>query len=516
MHKFLLFAALTISAVSAIEARPVIASPEQLQAKAVSGSVSVKVTRKGETISGETVFLLQWLAQGCTEFKTKSDKAGIALFSDLKPADYIVLSQRDRNWVGNLKDPELRNRLNCLPKINLGQGKQESLTLDLFDSARAWLTIKPVSTKGLTLQRAQLWRDGNSFRFNSDIQLSGSGLYEFGPVGIGEYRLKVSFQSEPGSKEEAYWAWIKVEKTDDVLCEVSFARFMVEGVAKGFEKYIKGKPMRSATVMLRPSLLDPRDESERTKFVRRATLDEKGKFSFANVVEGEYDLVVGVSDGNLFPFVKTGQRVVVSKNLNNLALSIPDKCGNIAVQIEKVAVKNSYLQLMSLTLHVFDAAGKAIPAPDPADALVFDRSAAFRSIPPGTYSLELRGRGFATIRTERVEVKADETTVITLPWPDPAEVQVEISGLDIPKLSGQPLIVRYLGADGKPLEPLECSMPVFEFMAAGGSLSGVLEGVPGTAKSILISMHGYEEITFLVKPGQPQGQHESFKAKPKD
>jgi hypothetical protein len=458
--------------------------------------LNVKVLKGGKPTSGQTLYL-RLLDDNQPPVTARSDASGLAVFSDVKSTTHYVCDEDEFKQREAAKDDrDINSMLHPRPLRRRGMvavlpGRVTEFVLELAPADTCNVVIPPPKAgprfDSAVLRPVATERSSRLHGFVAWMTVKNE--FQFDDVPLGDYDIVVDCDN----MSEDMVARVSVTKAGSQTLALDNMSYSVSGTVKS------SKGTGNVRVGLIPVWLssDPEELSYRTFWTDAA---KDGKFSFSQVPCGEYWLFAEGYDFVSKRQYAARQKTKVTKETKGLSLTFNDKVGAISLTVSGNAQSVAETRNEEFDVVLLDSGGKPVQLPDPRSAYCLQKPQLIPAIPPGDYTLELRGRGRLPARAQ-VKVVAGETAKVNLETKAAAMVVVTLKGASL--MEGYTRVdATYLGVDGKPVANTVPNAYSVRVRPAAIYLMDVGPEV----KSITLRIEGYKEITLNVKtePGKTQ------------
>ncbi|MBK8207495.1 MAG: carboxypeptidase regulatory-like domain-containing protein [Planctomycetes bacterium] len=387
-----------------------------------------------------------------------TDSAGVALFPDLQPGAWLVMTG-DEDLAPSLPEADAR-------RVQVVEGRDVQFKLELPGPGRSRVVGRLSVNSRHVFHRVVLEREGA--RYWADV--GDDGRFEIGSVLHGAYELK-AYQA---SRVEA--ALPVQVGPDDGIAEINldFSGGSVSGRVEGGN---------AESVVLLQKI-----DAESSHFRAETKCDANGVFDFSGVPAGRWRLGVAGTSGAAHVDIDVG-----AVDVTDVVLQ-PAPAGSLVVIVAKL-IGNPGTNMFVARLR--DSQGHLIL---PGDGVFPSEGArvVIEGIEPGDYTLEFTGMGYAS-RYAPVSIKAGERTEVSLELPAAATATIELSGEGLDATAVAQAAVEWLDSAGKPIR-----VPYWQGKPRQKSaLELEVPGLMPEVKQVVLTVPGYKPATLTIdfKPG---------------
>ncbi|MCC7509546.1 MAG: carboxypeptidase regulatory-like domain-containing protein [Planctomycetes bacterium] len=398
------------------------------------------------------------IVKDSTHQSATTDSAGVAVFTDLQPGAWLVMTG-DENLAPSLPEADAR-------RVQVVEGRDVQFKLALPEAGRSRVIGRLSVNSRPVFHRVVLERAGA--RYWADV--GDDGRFEIASVLHGTYDLK-AYQT---SRVEAS---LPVQVGPDAgIVELNhdFSGGSITGRVEGGNA--------ESVVLLQ------RIDSESPGFRAESKCDANGLFDFNGVPTGRWRLGVAGASGAAHIDIDVG-----STDVTDIVLQ-PAPVGSLVVIVAKL-VGNPGTNMFVARLR--DRQGLLML---PGDSIFPSEGArvVIEGIEPGDYTLEFTGMGYAS-RYAPVSIKAGERTEVTLELVAAATATIEFLGDGLDAAALAQAAVEWLDSADKPIR-----VPFWHGKPRQKSARELeVPGLMPEVRKIVVRVPGYKPATLTIefKPG---------------
>ncbi|MBZ0135476.1 MAG: carboxypeptidase-like regulatory domain-containing protein [Planctomycetes bacterium] len=478
-------------------------------------TVALTLTRDGKPAAEVKLYLLMnhWNRQTeSSEVTTDADGKYVHEFKT--PGHYYVLTEREMEYLGK-PDPQdwnWRERLRSFKGegTELRYGQRSEVTIELNDSDSIWVTLKVKLPEGVSIDAPALnpkIAATHRRRYYQPKQVEGGWLYPQVPAG--EYIVTTSVVTGTGERVQLTRE-IKVDTPPEQTIEIEFdIRTFTVSVEVPADT-----PLQNVQVQLVPkTLLENPDQMIR---LREGRPDASRKVAFIGLEPGEY-LVVALAWGMRSDLVACANRHVDSSKTDEVSITLTKEFGTLDLRVEGNPATGGRQDDSRWKVQFFNEMDEEVLPANPWFAFGSLRqnvdnwgwgqqNAGVRGVPAGRYRIVVSAYGLQPVEQQDVEIKAGETTKLTVAPSAAALLKLTLEGIIHERVIKGKAKATYLDAAGMEVDIIAPGQRLFTIHpteSANTCEAWLLNVMPGVAK-IRIAIEGYEDIEVPIdfEPGK--------------
>ena len=447
---------------------------------AAPGSLQVTVTEDGAPVGEVEIRLASGAGfMGAGEVRGVTDSMGVVLIEKVPAGTWYVRTSRDQSQF----DTELNAR-----RVTVKAGETTEFKLELRPKDGVFLHGRVTMNGKASITDIILIGTGERADVMKSINPIEGGYYEIVGLKTGSYVMHV----REGDKHVTGKVKLELKEEGDFPFNRDFRGYSVRGTVVTPEDSVAQRSSVSVSI----SHLNPERPEFSTWLRGTTTCAADGAFEFTNVTPGEYQ-VTATLDG--VGTTKT-QVTINSADSGALSLSISANSGSIKVTISKLngaPVSGGGFAMLTL----LDSDGATVDLGESFQGFFMlseGSNQTMPNVPPGAYTVLVRGSGYLLKTVEAVAVETGKTTDVEAELFAAAELYLTVTNTEIDQAALNAASVRYFDAQGQELT--KDNNP-FDSMSGGTPPENptlIAKYIGPEVAEVRIKLTGYAEIIVPV------------------
>ncbi|MCA8944762.1 MAG: carboxypeptidase regulatory-like domain-containing protein, partial [Planctomycetes bacterium] len=448
------------------------------------GTLQVTVTEDGVPVGEVEISLSSGMGfGGFGEVKGVTDSMGVALLKSVPEGTWYIRTSRDQSQF----DTDLSAR-----RVAVKAGQTTEFSIELRPKDGVYLHGRVTMNTKSTITDIILIGTGDRADVMKSINPVEGGYYEFVGLKTGTYWMHV----REGDKQVT--AKVKLDLTQEG--DFPFSRDFKGYKVKGTVTTPEDSPAQRSSVSVSIAHLNP-ERPEFNAWLRgTTTCDADGAFEFTNVTPGDYQVTAtleGIGSAK-------AQVTITSGDSGALSFAISQNTGSIKVVVSKLngtPVSSGGFALLTL----LDAEGNTVDLGEGFQGFFMlsqGNSQVMPNVPPGKYTVLVRGSGYLKQEIKDVNVETGKSTPVDAELTAATELFMTVSNPEVTQAMLDAASVRYFDAQGTEL-PRDVN-PFDSMMGETPPESPTLVAkyIGPSVTEVRIKLNGYAEIVLPVQYAQ--------------
>ncbi|MEZ5993456.1 MAG: carboxypeptidase-like regulatory domain-containing protein [Planctomycetota bacterium] len=448
------------------------------------GTLQVTVTEDGVPVGEVEISLSSGMGfGGFGEVKGVTDSMGVALLKSVPEGTWYIRTSRDQSQF----DTDLSAR-----RVAVKAGQTTEFSIELRPKDGVYLHGRVTMNTKSTITDIILIGTGDRADVMKSINPVEGGYYEFVGLKTGTYWMHV----REGDKQVT--AKVKLDLTQEG--DFPFSRDFKGYKVKGTVTTPEDSPAQRSSVSVSIAHLNP-ERPEFNAWLRgTTTCDADGAFEFTNVTPGDYQVTAtleGIGSAK-------AQVTITSGDSGALSFAISQNTGSIKVVVAKLngtPVSSGGFALLTL----LDAEGNTVDLGEGFQGFFMlsqGNSQVMPNVPPGKYTVLVRGSGYLKQEIKDVNVETGKSTPVDAELTAATELFMTVSNPEVTQAMLDAASVRYFDAQGTEL-PRDVN-PFDSMMGETPPESPTLVAkyIGPSVTEVRIKLNGYAEIVLPVQYAQ--------------
>ncbi|MCA8912398.1 MAG: carboxypeptidase regulatory-like domain-containing protein [Planctomycetes bacterium] len=443
------------------------------------GTLQVTVTEDGVTVADVEVRVTSGMGMMGGGLTGVTSSTGVAKIENIPEGTWYLKTSRDQSQF----DTDLKSR-----RVVVRAGETTEFQLELRPKGGVHLHGRVTMNGKASISDIILMGMGGLSDVMKSIKPLEGGYYEFNGLKVGSYVMHVR------EGDKLVTAKMNLELTEEGDKEVNrdFKGYKVSGSVATPDD----SPAQRSSVSVTIAHANPEKPSFNTWLRGSTNCGTGGTFLFESVTAGEYIVTASLEGiGSASTHVS-----ITSADINSLNLTISNNSGKIKLTLSKLTgTPVSGGGFASLTL--LDATGATVDLGESFQGFFMISQGSTQTIPtvpPGTYTVQIRGSGYLPKDVEGVTVQQGQTTETDVELTAAAELHMTVTNPEVTQAMLDAAEVHYYDANGS---EVPIANNPFDAMTPGDPPAAptlISKYIGPSVAQVRVKLAGYTEVTIDV------------------